>query len=499
MELNELRDQLNQIDNQLADLFCRRMAICQQVAQYKIKNNLPVLDQSREDQVIARLCQGIPPREQQWIKQLYHTVFSISKDEQQTLLNASVQGGRYGLLGCGLGHSYSPWLHQTLWAKQYELFSVEQDQLADILQNRQIKGFNVTMPYKRQVMPYCASIDPKALQIGCVNTLVRDKHGALHGYHTDYSGFAYLLNSAGISPRQKKVVVLGSGATAGTVCCVLRDMGAGQVVQISRTGQNNYQNLVLHADADLLINTTPVGMYPNTDKSPVDLRVFDKLQGVVDVVYNPLRTKLLLQAKSLGIPCVGGLGMLVGQAICAAQLFGQGQWDSQTADKLVQQLTKHTANIVFVGMPGSGKTSIARVLARRLNRPFMDVDEMVEQQCGMSIARLFDQQGEEAFRRLEQQVLQRACSARGAVIATGGGSVLKRENRQTICQNGVVVWVQRDLHCLETNGRPLSAGYDQLRQMYAYRLPLDRQCSDIQIQNNGTIEQAVCRIQEEWI
>lgn len=401
---------------------------------------------------------------------------------------------RCGLLGGRLGHSYSPAIHHELGDYEYRLYEKTPEELPAFLTGDSFDGLNVTIPYKKTVMPYCAELSETARRVGCVNTIVRRADGTLYGDNTDVFGFAQMLASTGVSVKGKKALVFGSGGASGTACDVLRRAGA-QVVRISRSGEDNYENLSRHADARILVNTTPLGMYPNNGTSPVELKDFPHCECVLDVVYNPARTALLLQAEALGIPHAGGLEMLVAQAVRSSEQFtGRSIPDVRIAE-ITRNMAHSMQNIVLIGMPGCGKSTIGALLAARLGRELLDADAAVEAAAGHTIPEIFREGGEAVFRAQETQAL-RALGARSAcVIATGGGCVTRAENYPLLHQNSVIVWLQRDTARLPANGRPLSQGAD-LSAMYAARAPLYARFSDHTVDNNGAPEQTVEKILE---
>ena len=400
-----------------------------------------------------------------------------------------------GLLGQKLGHSYSPAIHGMLADYDYQLFEREPEQLEDFLKNGPWDGINVTIPYKKAVLPYCAELSDTARRIGSVNTIVRRPDGSLYGDNTDAYGFESLVGKSGIDVRGKKALVLGSGGASVTVVAVLKMLGASSVTVISRSGEDNYNNLDKHADARIIANTTPVGMYPNNGQAAVDLAQFPQCEGVLDVVYNPARTALLLQAEKLGIPCAGGLYMLVAQAKRSSELFtGRSIPDSEIG-RIEKVLSGQMKNIVLVGMPSSGKSTLAAALGKKLGRPVYEADALIEQEAGMDIPAIFAQYGEGHFRALETEILGRLGKLSGAVISTGGGCVTREENYDLLHQNGTIVWLQRGTEKLDKTGRPLSLKND-LNEMYQKREPMYRRFADAAVDNNGSVEAALAQILE---
>lgn len=400
-----------------------------------------------------------------------------------------------GLLGQKLGHSYSPAIHGMLADYDYQLFEREPEQLEDFLKNGDWDGINVTIPYKKAVLPYCAELSDTARRIGSVNTIVRRPDGSLYGDNTDAYGFESLVGKSGIDVRGKKALVLGSGGASVTVVAVLKMLGAASVTVISRGGEDNYDNLDKHADARIIANTTPVGMYPNNGQAAVDLSLFPQCEAVLDVVYNPARTALLLQAEKLGIPCAGGLYMLVAQAKRSSELFtGRSIPDSEIG-RIEKVLSGQMKNIVLVGMPSSGKSTLAAALGEKLGRTVYEADALIEQEAGMDIPAIFAQYGEGHFRALETEILGRLGKLSGAVISTGGGCVTREENYDLLHQNGTIVWLQRGTEKLDKTGRPLSLKND-LNEMYQKREPMYRRFADAAVDNNGSVEATLAQILE---
>ncbi len=402
-----------------------------------------------------------------------------------------------GLLGEKLGHSYSPLLHKHLGDYAYTLFPTPPEQLEAFFKRTDFHGINVTIPYKTAVIPYCAALSPAAMAIGSVNTIVRRADGTLYGDNTDAAGFAAMLQKSGITVRGKKVLVLGSGGAMRSVCYVLRELDAGEVVVISRTGEDNYQNLDRHRDAAVIVNTTPVGMYPHNGQTPLSLEDVPLCEGVLDLIYNPTRTELVMQAEALGLPALGGLSMLAYQAAAAAACFMGADHLSvaSAAERALHALEKETENIVLIGMPGCGKTTIGQLLAARLGRECIDADVFLEQTVQKTIPQIFKEEGEAGFRRRETAALAELGKRSGLVIATGGGCVTRAENYPLLHQNGRIVFVERELSLLEREGRPLSEGAD-LAAMYEKRQPLYRKFCDISVKNDLPPAETAARLWE---
>ena len=420
----------------------------------------------------------------------------------------------YGLLGRTLGHSWSAPIHKALGCEGYRLFELEPGELEGFLRREDVGGLNVTIPYKRDVMRFCDALDPAAEAIGSVNTLVR-REGKLYGYNTDIDGFLYMLRRAEISLRGKKAVILGSGGASLTAQAAARQEGAREIVVVSRTGEVHYENLPeRHADAEVLVNTTPVGMWPRLEGQPVDLRLLPAVTDVADVIYNPGRTNLLLQAEELdhwrrmpgyalsppggrSIRYTGGLPMLVHQAKRAEELFFGRPVPDEETEKIAARLWRDQANLVLAGMPGSGKTTVGRELARLSGKPFVDLDEEIVRKAGKPIPEIFASQGEGPFRQLEHEVLTEACSRSGQIIATGGGAVLWSENRAAMRRTGRVYHLRRRLEDLPTEGRPLSQA-GKLAEMERVRDPLYTAAADCAVSNEFSPEETAGTIWRDF-
>ena len=399
-----------------------------------------------------------------------------------------------GLLGRKLGHSYSPMLHALLGDYEYLLYEREPDEVEAFIRRGGWDAINVTIPYKKAVVPFLDELSEGARALGSVNTIVRRPDGTLFGDNTDVFGFTYMLRRSGVNPAGKKALVLGSGGASVTVQSVLRGLGA-QVVVISRTGADNYDNLSRHKDARLIVNATPVGMYPNNGISPIDLAAFPACEGALDLIYNPARTAFLLQAEALGIPHENGLSMLAAQAKRASELFTGKSLPDEDVERSIRSVEHTLQNIVLIGMPGCGKSTLARLLGERLNRPVVELDRLIEETAGLSIPEIFAAQGESGFRVLETQALREAGRRSGAILSTGGGCVTRPENYPLLHQNGRIVWLRRDVSLLPTAGRPLSQARSP-EVIYRERRPLYERFADRTVDNDGPIEKTLEQILE---
>lgn len=398
-----------------------------------------------------------------------------------------------GLLGRHLTHSYSPQIHSRLGNYSYGLFEKEPNEIGTFLKLGDWDGINVTVPYKKDVIPYLDELSPIARRLGAVNTVVR-RDGKLIGHNTDYFGFLTMVRSSGLIVSGKKALVLGSGGASNTAVAVLEELGA-NVVVISRNGINHYGNLHMHKDAAILVNTTPLGMFPDTGLCAVNLDELPNLEGVLDVIYNPARTKLLLEAEKRGLVTINGLLMLVAQAKEAAEWFSGESIDDFLIDTIHRELRRQMENIILIGMPGCGKSTVGKELAARLNKEFVDADTLTEQIAGMPIPEIFSRFGEGAFRGHETTALSSLGMQSGKVIATGGGCVTQQRNYPLLHQNGTIFWLKRDLKKLPTDGRPLSQS-NKLEDMYKIREPLYRAFADHIVDNDGSVDAVMFQIME---
>lgn len=405
---------------------------------------------------------------------------------------------RFGLLGEHLSHSFSVPIHRALGGYPYELYEVPPEEVEAFVRRGDPAGFNVTIPYKERVLPLMDELTDRARAVGSVNTVLRRPDGSLLGDNTDVFGMAYMLRGFDLSGA--KVLILGSGGSRRTAEWVLPALGAAYVTVISRSGEDNYTDLDRHADADFILNTTPVGMFPNNGEAPLSLDGFPRLRGVADLIYNPARTRLLLDAEARGIPTAGGLPMLVEQARRAAELFGGEPIPAERTGEIADRMRRDAENMVLIGMPGCGKTTVGRALAALARRPFYDCDEEIAREAGLSVPDLIAREGENAFRRRETEALSRLTRLSGAVIATGGGCVTRRENRDLLRQNGRVYYLSRPLRELTAEGRPISQR-EGIVPLFSAREPLYRAWSDasVPVTHPEATAREILRIHQENI
>mgnify|MGYP002532594488 FL=1 len=399
---------------------------------------------------------------------------------------------QYGLLGEHLTHSYSCEIHAGIADYNYELCEVPKDSLDDFMVCRDFKAINVTIPYKKSVIPYLDFISECAKRIGAVNTIVNND-GKLFGYNTDCLGMTEALGYAGIDIKEKKVLILGTGGTSKTAHAVAEDLGASEIVTVSRHEGNDavtYECAVSrHGDAEIIINTTPVGMFPSTDGCPIDISAFPRLEGVFDAIYHPLRTNLVLDAAARGIPAIGGLYMLVAQAVYASALFLGKEARVDMIGNIYDRITAEKQNIALIGMPSSGKTTIGLQLSEKLGRELIDTDSIIVERVGMPISDIFAEYGEQEFRRLETEAIKEASDKSGVIIATGGGAVLNPLNTRALKRNSTVIFLDRPPECLlVTSDRPLSSSRTAIEKMFSERYEKYTGAADIRIDADATPE-----------
>ncbi len=401
---------------------------------------------------------------------------------------------RCGLLGETLGHSYSPMIHHELGEYDYRLFEVPKADLDAFLRSDRWDGLNVTIPYKKAVVPYCAELSEAAAKLQSVNTLIHRPDGTLYGDNTDLFGFLYMVRSSGIDPAGKKALVLGSGGASVTVKAALEQLGA-DVTVISRSGPDDYDHLDRHADAQIIANTTPVGMFPSDDGCPIDISLFHSLSGVIDVIYNPLSTRLVTEARKRGVPAEGGLYMLAAQAVCASALFlgkadSESSLDTALCDSVFRSVLAQKQNIVLIGMPSSGKSTVGARISELTGRELVDTDVLISEKTGRAITEIFATDGETAFRALEREAVAEVSRRSGIIIATGGGAVLDPRNVDKLKQNGVLFFLDRPLGLLcATADRPLSRDASALARRYEERYPVYTSVCDVRVPGEGSVNE----------
>ena len=408
---------------------------------------------------------------------------------------------QYGCIGEKLSHSFSKIIHNEICDYTYELKEIPKDSLDDFMKNKDFKAINVTIPYKQDVIPYLDEISEQARSIGAVNTIV-NKNGRLYGFNTDFLGLKALTLFAGIDIKDKKVLILGSGGTSKTALAVADSMGAKEAYRLSRSGGEGlitYEEAYReHTDAEIIINTTPCGMYPNIGVSAVDIEKFPNVEGVVDAVYNPLCSQLVVSAKEKGIKAIGGLYMLVAQAVFAAEYFTGSTIDKSEIERVYNKLLKEKQNLVLIGMPGCGKSTIGKAVAEILGKEFIDSDNEIVKKEGITIPEIFEFKGEKGFREIESRVIAGLSLKQGAVIATGGGAILNKRNVDLLKGNGTVVFIDRPLEQLvTTDDRPLSSNRELLEKRYNERYDIYCNSADVIINAAEQLEvniQAVAQV-----
>ena len=410
---------------------------------------------------------------------------------------------KYGLIGEKLGHSFSPDIHKRLVTSDYVLKEIPRDTLGEFLAKKEFVGVNVTIPYKQDVIPYLHYISDSAQYIGAVNVIV-NKDGVLHGYNTDFYGLkALVLKTAG-DISGKKVLILGTGGTSRTALAVAKALGASRIDRVGRTEKEGcvtyafaYEHL---SDSEIIINTTPVGMFPECDAAPVDINAFPNLQGVVDVVFNPISTNLVLSAQAKGIPAMGGLYMLVYQAVAASELFANVKYEESIIENIYKELKSSKQNIVLTGMPGCGKSTVGRLLAEKTGREFYDIDTEIVKQAGMEITEIFEARGEKAFRDMETETAKRLSTLSGVVISCGGGTVLRDENVNALRRNGVICFIDRPLNeLIPTEDRPLALSKADIEKRYNERIDRYISTCHIRIPVEGDANSVAQKIGKEFL
>lgn len=409
---------------------------------------------------------------------------------------------KYGLIGEHLTHSFSKAIHEQIGDYVYEIKEIEPQNVDAFMKQRDFCAINVTIPYKETVIPYLDYIDPSAKKIGAVNTVV-NKNGKLYGYNTDYFGMMALVSKIGLNIKDKKVLVIGTGGTSKTATAVINDLGAREIIYVSNTdtkGALSYDEVYKsHTDSQIIFNTSPVGMYPKNGDTPIDIEKFELLEGIVDVVYNPIRTNLVIKAQQMGLLAQGGLYMLGAQAVYAYEYFMDTKVDKSICDTIYNTVLKQKDNIILTGMPSSGKTTIGKILASKTGKTFVDTDDEIIKKIGMDIPSYFAKYGEKAFRDVESEVIKEVSVNNNQIIATGGGAILREENITYLKQNGNIYFLNRDLERLiPTSDRPLSSDIEALKRRYDERYPIYKATADIIINGNATPDEVANYVYGEY-
>ena len=477
MNLDELRSQIDQVDGKILDLFGMRMALAKDVARVKSQTGRAIFDPEREQRKIDDVRRRAPQGLEDEAEKLFRLLMDLSKRSQEHVM-AKNSPRPYGVLGRVLGHSYTPVIYRELAGLDYRKFEREPDELEAFIRSDEWEGVNVTIPYKRDLVPYMDELSDVAQRMGNINTITRLPDGRLRGDNTDYYGFKVLVESLELELAGKKAVVFGGAGGAGsTAMMVLADLGM-EAVSIDRAGENTYENLGRHADAALAVNCTPVGMFPKCPAAPCSLDVFPQLEGLVDIVYNPARTALMMQAEARGIPYAGGLLMLVAQAAQAVERYTGEVIGMDRILDVTARLSSTEQNIVLIGMPGCGKTRVGERLAALLGREHIDIDHVLEDELQTTCAEYIRQHGEAAFRERETEVLRRMASRSGLVISCGGGVVTRAENHPLIHQNGNIVMLDRPVNELSKKNRPITVR-DGINALAQQRMPIYREWADL--------------------
>ncbi len=402
---------------------------------------------------------------------------------------------KYCLIGEKLGHSYSKVIHEK-FGLNYDLVEIKKEELDSFFKNCEFSGFNVTIPYKKDVIKYLSYLSPIAESAGAVNTVV-NKSGKFYGYNTDVDGMNYMIKRAGVTLTDKNVMILGSGGTSNTAITLCKRERAKSITVVSRNGEVNYENCYNYKDTEIIINATPVGMFPKVYGKPIDLAPFKKLQGVFDCIYNPQNTELISEAKALNIACESGLSMLVEQALLARDIWLETTHDYTVTEKIIKEIRKLTSNIVLCGMPSAGKTTVGKILSEKLGLNFYDSDEEITKAYNKTPSEIINSQGEKAFRDIESEVIKELSIKSGGVISLGGGAILREENVKNLKRNGTIVYIKRDLDKLIDTNRPLSQKQG-IKDLYEKRKDIYNKVSDLIVENNGAVEECAKKVIEEY-
>lgn len=481
-DLENIRKDINKIDKKIISLLNQRFFLSKEVGAYKKAHDMKIFDENREKEILEKINDE-NKEYGEFLAEIYQKIMDLSKDLQKE---------RFGLLGKNLGHSFSKLIHTKITSDNFEFFDLDEKKLDEFFENKDFKGINVTMPYKKDVIKYLDKLSSKAKKIGAVNTIVNNK-GKLEGYNTDYDGFLYNLRAHGIDVKDKKCLILGKGATSKTVEVVLKDQKARKIVKLSRRFKPYFEDVADFYDYEIIINATPVGMYPNNGGylKDIDLSKFKDLYALVDCVYNPLMTKILIDANLKNIKNASGLDMLIGQGVRASELFLGKNHDVSVIKAIKKDILEKRKNIALIGMPGSGKTSLGEKLSQKLNKDFVDTDQVFEKKYG-NIEEFFKKYGEDEFRKKESAIIREVCKNNGLIIGCGGGVVERFENYYPLKENSLIVEVKRDTKNLDIKKRPLSKKRG-VEEIYKRRKDLYKTFRDCEIKNDS-LDRAVDEI-----
>lgn len=487
--LGKIRKDINDIDGKVIKLLNERFSLSKEVGSYKRAHGIKVFDKDREKEILEKIKKENKDYGK-FLTEIYEKIMNLSKDLQKE---------RFGLLGKNLGHSFSKLIHTKITSDNFEFFDLNEDELDEFFKNKDFKGINVTMPYKKDVIKYLDDISLKAKKIGAINTIVNNK-GKLKGYNTDYDGFLYNLKAHGIEVKDKKCLIFGKGATSKTVEVVLKYLGASEIVKLSRRFKPYFSDVEAYYDFEIIINATPVGMYPNNESylKNINLDNFKNLYAIVDCVYNPLMTKILIYGKNKGLKFASGLDMLIGQGVRASELFLRKKHDISVIKSIKKDILEKRKNIALIGMPGSGKTSIGKILSQKLSRDFIDTDHIFEKKYG-DIEEFFKKYGEDGFRKKESAIIREVCKNNGLIIGCGGGVVEKYQNYYPLKENSLIVEIKRDIESLDIENRPLSKKRGP-REIYEMRKDMYEAFRDIEVKNyniDKTVDQIIRKFYED--
>ncbi len=483
MDLSEIWKSVDVVDTKILDLLLQRMDIIERAAVLKTQNAMPIADAARERVIYDRVGRAGGARGD-YVVDVFRGIIDVSKRRQREIQR--LQSGEYhGLIGKSLSYSHSPAIHAAFGCEGYKCYELTEADLPYFLRDFKMGGLNVTIPYKLSVISLCNNLTETAKMTGSVNCLRREADGTLTGHDTDIIGLSYALKREAAELRGKKLLILGTGGAALTARALGEQSGAAEIVMLSRSSAPSFDDLSLHRDAQVIINATPVGMYPNNGETIISLTDFPRCEFVFDMIYNPRRTQLILQAEELGIACGDAFCMLVAQAAAARSFFDGTDHSESDIERVLTAIAAQTRNIVLVGMPGSGKSTIGALLEKTTGREYIDIDGAVEKIAAMSIPNIFEKHGEEYFRQLEHEEIMRYGKESGKIIVVGGGGVLRADNYAPLRQNGRIYHVERNIQNLARGGRPNSQRAD-LREMYSARLPHYRSFRDIVIKNEHT-------------